>query len=376
LAALGSGGHGGVEGLAAMSERTAIGLLLVLLAAACSASGSSEGDAQPDLPAADADADPPDDASTEEDADAGLDAVDDDQAGDDAGLDLPTDDAPADTPPECPPPDDEARGMWLWGADDVVDPAARAALFAFVAAKDVRVVFAEAESLLEETPDELAGFIAEAHAACVEVELLFGRADWALPANHERPRELVRRSADFAAAHPEARPAAVHFDVEPYTLAEWDADFAATARGWLDLMDGLAVLAHDGGLELVADVPFWWDGSSRAVDWGGRTKLLSEHAADVTDRLVLMDYRDTASGSDGIIALGADELAYAAAHGSRVVLGVETICGLMPELVSFCEEGEAAMDAELAAVREAYAGAPGFAGIAVHHYGSWRVLPR
>ena len=53
---------------------------------------------------------------------------------------------------------------------------------------------------------------------------------------------------------------------------------------------------------------------------------------------------------------------------------VETICGLSPTSITFCEEGNAALDAALTTVQSTYGTSAGFAGVAVHHYGSYTQL--
>lgn len=264
---------------------------------------------------------------------------------------------------DCPPI--APRGMWVW--DDVVgDAAATAALFDFAAARGVTALYLHAEGPVEDAPDALAELVAGARERCLDVELLFGAADWALAGEHARPLELA---AAAAALPPAGKPAALHYDVEPYGLAEWDGDREAIANQYLDLLEELAAATAAGGLPLHVDVPFWFDGV--VVTRGGAARPLSELVLDRVDRAVLMDYSDD---PDAIVERAATEVAYAGAAGREIVLGVETMCGLEPESVSFCEEGGAAMEAALAHTLEAYAGAPGFAGVAVHHYGSWSTL--
>lgn len=90
-----------------------------------------------------------------------------------------------------------------------------------------------------------------------------------------------------------------------------------------------------------------------------------------------MAYRDHAGPPDGIDALWQEELTYASSIGRPLVVGVETQCDLEPEYVTFCEEGDASLEAELGLARGALAGEAGFGGFAIHHYGSYREqLPR
>ncbi|MBI2894164.1 MAG: hypothetical protein HYY06_11485 [Deltaproteobacteria bacterium] len=269
-------------------------------------------------------------------------------------------------------PEDRERDIWVWGSSAATDLDEREDLLAFGRAHELRAYYVEAESLIEEDPDALAALIDAASAECREIELLFGRAGWALDERHEEALDLARRAAGFASALQGERPAGLHFDVEPYTLDEWDADPERTANEYLDLLEGLAEVAGEAGLRLAVDMPFWFDG--REVERDGSTRPLSELVQDRVDRVVLMDYRDSADGDDGIIANAAAEIDYAGDTGHEVVIGVETICGLEPETITFCEEGAAALDDALATTRAAFNGRPAFLGFAVHHWGSYRDL--
>lgn len=142
-----------------------------------------------------------------------------------------------------------------------------------------------------------------------------------------------------------------------------------TANQLLDLLEKLAPIAKGAGLQLTVDIPFWYD--SKLVTRGGVTRPLSELVQDRVDRVVLMDYRDTAAA---IIQGGNTEVAYGSKIGKKVVLGVETMCGLSPTSVTFCEEGRGALNAAMKQTHAAFLGQAGYGGMAVHHFGSYLSL--
>ncbi len=267
------------------------------------------------------------------------------------------------------------RAVWLWGSSVVESPAESASFFTFASTHEITTVYAEAQSLIPEAPSALTAFIAAASARGVEVELLFGYEIWARASEHAKAVALAQSAVAFSAGSAGAKPVGVHFDVEPHQLAEWKAGGASEAQiasEFVDLLVELHQVTAGTGLRLSVDIPFWYDG--RPLTRGGTTKPLSEWVADSVDRVVLMDYRDAADGSDGIIAHAADELAYGAASGKQVVVGVETLCNLDPPKITFCEEGSAALDAALAQTVAAYAGNAAFAGVAVHDYKAYAAL--
>lgn len=260
------------------------------------------------------------------------------------------------------------RALWLWSAVVATDAAEQQKFLAFAQSHGVRTVFITGPGVVA-APGALATFTAAAQQACIQVELLYGASSQALTAGHAKA--IAETQAAIAAIQqlPGPRPVGLHFDIEPYTLPQWSANLNSIANQYLDLLEKLVPLAHQAGLRLSVDVPFWYD--TKQVTRAGVTRPLSQWVADRVDRMVLMDYRDTAQG---MISMGQAEVAYATSIGREVLLGAETMCGLSPTLVTFCEEGGAKLDATLLAVQAAFAGQTGFGGIGVHHYGSWRAL--
>lgn len=263
-------------------------------------------------------------------------------------------------------------GVWVWQPGQVTEPSQAAALLAFAAAQGVTHLYVESELLLAEAPERLAMFVEEADAMCVAVELLFGAAEWALAENHAVPLALVEDGLDFVDGLAGARPVGLHFDVEPHGLADWDTNQAQYAGEYLDLLEQMVTSLQGSELALTVDVAFWYDGV--AIERDGVQRPLSELVQDRVDRIVVMDYRDHAEPPDGILDNAAAEVAYAGTVGGRVRVAVEATCGLVPEKVTFCEEGAIAMSLALELTKLSYAGSPGWDGVAVHDFAAWSVL--
>ncbi len=341
------------------------------LAAGCSAEAPAGDGGAPDAfePVRDApDAEGPRDADL---ADAP--AFDAEPARDAPAIDAPAIDAPArDAGPPCPerPP----LGLWVWN-DDLV--ATRDAILDLAAGAGVTEIYLHANLFYagDVPEDVLAAWIDAASARCIGVELLFGNARWLRPAERAEATARAAWTVAFAAAHPSARPTGVHFDLEPQQLAAWD-DPAMRPALLSELVDTLAAMrpvAEAAGLRLSADVGFFLDGYP--VDRGGTTRPASEWVTDAVSRLVIMDYRDSAEsmGYGGMISLARTEIDYATRVGVPVVLGAETD-PVSPEYVTFAEEGRAAMFAELARVRAAFAGTA-LEGLALHDRDGLAALP-
>lgn len=221
--------------------------------------------------------------------------------------------------------------------------------------------------LLVNVPTDDAGsaaFVRLARAARrrnIELLAVSGHPSWALaPAGMASWVRQTRRADLYAG---------LLLDIEPYTLDEWHTDIGRTRlmRGYLRALKRAARGAGD--LPVWAAVPFWFDHDAYRFD--GRSLL--EHVLERVEGIVVMAYRDSAAGNDGILSHTFGEIVAGAAAGKPAMIGVQTAPDELDKL-TFHEEGAGAMEGELDAVRKALTGAPGFGGIAVHHLDSYRHL--
>lgn len=182
----------------------------------------------------------------------------------------------------------------------------------------------------------------------------------------------------------QARFEGVNVDIEPYLLGEWKEPGSDLPQRWLDLLETLMQRRDASGQPLLVGpaIPRWFDSSDCCAQttWRGVTKPLSDHVQDITDYISIMDYRDTADGSAGIIAQAQHEIDYAEQIGKQqsVVIGVETkdLSGTSdPETVTFWEEGRSHLEAELDKTYAAFSPSPAFAGVALHHFDTLLMLP-
>jgi|GEM_PF-2608002 len=268
-----------------------------------------------------------------------------------------------------------ARGTWQWDSAIITVPAEREAFFDFAAERRIDRVFAHVWAPLGTADEpEIMDFVADAAARGIATELLAGDPLWARADHHADAIAFADAAVAVAQSVGGPDPAALHFDIEPYILSEWSTDREGLANQYLDVLEALASIAHDAGMEIVVDTPFWFDTIDVSRD-GAPVRPLSELVLDRVDRVVVLAFRDTA----GLIEdFGSDEIAYAGAIGKQVILAVETqdIVNLTgePEWVTFFEEGAAALEDALTQVRDDLNGDAGYGGLAVHHYESWAAL--
>lgn len=242
------------------------------------------------------------------------------------------------------------RALWVWDApsQEIID---------FAAAEGITDIYLHAGPGFSTDP-AYAQFVADAHAAGLNVHAMAGDPAWA------------KQSADWTSWVDEVVAHGgfdgVVFDVEPYLHPDWGTKKQnRLIRSFLSGLDSASGAA--GSLPVIAAVPFWFD------EIKVKRNTLVEEVLGSTDGIVVMAYRDQANGSDGIVAHSAFEADLAASMGRTFIIGVETGPASLDK-VTFAEEGRTYMEEQLAIVTAAFSGTSGYGGLAIHHYGSYSQL--
>ncbi len=294
------------------------------------------------------------------------------------------------------------RALWVWDARVVTDQAAREALLAFCRENGIGLIFVDVGSMFVEpdsvtwkppvTADQLAEFASAAHNAGLVLHALDGDATWSRVGEHDIAIGRLERALAFNSSRQEEseRLDGFQFDIEPHTLAGivvGSSEWHGTLGEYLDLVDRLADTVGNGSrrFELGFAVPFWWDEENTeasVVTWNGTAIPIAQHLINRLSSLprsylAIMAYRDEAGGMDGSVAHSEHEVAYADRAGSRVQIyvGQETaeVAG-EPEKITFWQEGQGALDEAVAEIEAAFRAHTSFAGVAIHHYDSYRNL--
>ncbi|MDH5372125.1 MAG: hypothetical protein OEX97_04185 [Acidimicrobiia bacterium] len=200
-------------------------------------------------------------------------------------------------------------------------------------------------------------FIDQAHAAGIQVLATAGHPSWTT--DSRTWTDWVDEVVTFGGFD------AIVFDVEPHTLPQWNSNKRKRLiRSFVDSLTSASLRA--GSLPTYTTVPFWWDDPAFRT----RRQFLVEQVLANSDGIIVMAYRDHASGPDGIIELSQTEVDLAASLNKQIVISVETGETNLDK-VSFFEEGSTAMEAELSIVESHFASVTSYAGISIHHYGSY-----
>lgn len=278
-----------------------------------------------------------------------------------------------------------SRAVWIWEEESfrlLEDPVFRDKAIDFLRDRHVDRVFLYADAykgrnLVRDKPELYRSVVRELRGCGIDVQALLGSyflktETYVLPEKQKEARAMLRRVINYNdTSAREERFSGVHFDIEPHMLDEWKDHRRRLSLLYLERIDEWMTIARGSGLEVSAAIPFWLD--RYELTWRGKRRPMNEHVQSVLDTVVLMDYRDQAEGSDGIIAHAKTELDWAAVNGRRVMIGLET-GDSEPSKVTFLQEGSAALEREMAKTERAFAGTGAFTGFVIHHLDTWMAL--
>lgn len=244
--------------------------------------------------------------------------------------------------------------MWVWA----LTPAEATAVADFVRKRQVHTVFL---SVGRDGPEPHVVTLARTlRARDVAVQCLGGDSSWLdFP---DRARHWLAQAVKAGGFD------AVHLDVEPWTLPEWELPNERVRL--LEQYENVLRAVGGTGLPLeVAVAP------RLASDWAG-TRCAIDAVLGLADRLSVMAYRDHAEGANGILDVSWPARRACSELGIEYRIGVET----QPAEKAggpgntFAEEGRAALEREAAIVADHLGQDPFFLGVAVHDWRHWRGL--
>ena len=283
-----------------------------------------------------------------------------------------------------------SRALWVWDSAPLLQAApARQRFLEFCRARAIDMAWLQVARLPAgnrlQHEDGWRELLHDAHRSGVKIHALDGDPEYVLRERHQVVLTLVDTIIRFnREAPPDRRFDGIHLDNEPYLLAGWQLPVMRERllAEYLELNARIQrVVRAEGGLEYGVDIPFWWQVQDNqtgaaigAVTFEGVRKAASFHILDIVDNVGIMDYRNVAGGTDGIIAHARALLEYGNGTKTKVFVGVDTSPVAHVELpkLTFDGRSNAEMEHELALAHAAFTGHRSYAGFAIHHYVAYR----
>lgn len=266
--------------------------------------------------------------------------------------------------------DKALRATWIWhGAMIESDPSS---LLQFAEEQKLSAIYVRYD-LNAADRDAYRTFIGKASKLGIRVEALAGASDWIYEENHDYVKRFIASVAEYnRSVNDDERFQGYHFDIEPYTLDIWKKKQTWVIERWMDTIRLIEteVRAVDENMTMAFDIPFWLN--KYAVP--GTDYSFSAWLLEKADIVVIMAYRDLASGSNGIITLAKPIILEATTLKKKVIVAVDTLPSKEGMHTTFHAKKPADIEMELQTVMEHLSPYPSYSGVAIHDYVSWRKL--
>lgn len=259
------------------------------------------------------------------------------------------------------------RGTWIWNSTIIKTDQEN--ILKFASDNQLTTIYLQ---INKDIPAAIyQNFVRRAREKQIKVEALEGRPNWAFTYNQNQIKEFISWVKSYnAAAGAEERFAGLHFDIEPYILAEWKTNNQLVVENWMDNMRFIEREAKGSGLTITLDIPFWL----HLVKVPGSSYSFSAWLLEKVDSVVIMDYRNVALGNNGIVANAKTILKEASTLKKNVIVAVETAPSSEGAFTTFYSLSTGAMKTELKKAEEQLSPYPSYAGYAIHNYESWTAL--
>jgi len=258
---------------------------------------------------------------------------------------------------------------------------------------DIAQIQDEAQRAIElkKLEDGITKYIATMNAREIRVLASAGNTDWSMPQNRRIPLAIQQFVHEYNETN-ETKFAGVEFDIESYNQKGFEAasmtEKSLVLMEFLDTVDEVAdrhetyvKQSGDKDFELGFAIPYWLDnqnGNIQSVSWKDKTGPTLFHVMDRLNELprsnvVVMAYRDAASGNDGMIFHSRTEIDYAVSRASNVdvIIGLE-VTDVEPEKITFYDKSHTEMINEVKLVYDEFDKMSVFGGTAINDLEGYR----
>ncbi|MAX27795.1 MAG: hypothetical protein CMJ19_25145 [Phycisphaeraceae bacterium] len=275
------------------------------------------------------------------------------------------------------------QGIWVWRFDSFATPDQRDELIGFCKTYDINLLMVQIHTVKHKAilrdADALAALISQAADHNIKVEALEGGPEMAEKKNLPSTLARLKMILDFNQSLPTGKKlVGIHYDIEPYTSPLWKKDMDSRQSVMTNLLDFAHIArkqldAQTPAMTLAFDIPFWYDNKTKPDDncvltYNGQSKNLYQHLIDVSDYIGIMSYRQTAKGSNGVLAHVQNELDYARTVGKKITPALETIELKSSPTITFFGKTPQQFWTQHNLIRQELKNDPAFGGVLTHCY--------
>ncbi len=284
------------------------------------------------------------------------------------------------------------RGTWLWTPVKFLTPDYRMEIIVSAKERDINVIYLSVDSYLDiftmpngeekekakrEFEENLVSFIAEANVNGIRVDAEAGWQNWAEDGNAYKPEVVLDYVINFNKTHKQ-KFRGFQYDVEVYLLPEYQENKRVTLYSFISLVDQTVVKLNNTDLLLSVVIPEFYDGSTDETpqySYRGEKGYTYSHLLRVLERrkgskLIVMSYRNYATGDDSTVDVSIDEIVMANPYSTKVVVAQET-GNFPPSYITFHNTTKKYYDKQIGLIESTLSEHKSFGGIATHYANSF-----
>lgn len=294
---------------------------------------------------------------------------------------------------------DEPReyGTWVWTptlqmtpqyVNEILDGAQKDGLNAvYVSIDSYLDIFTMAKGPEREKKKDLfenilENFISAASQRGIAVDAEAGWQNWAEPGNEYKAFAIANFVKNFNETH-QHKFRGFQYDVEPYLLTDYPKEKERVLKNFVALIDQTEKFLSDSNLKFSVVLPDFFDGQdglTPAFAYQNKEDYVFGHILKILDRregstVIVMSYRNYASGEDGSIEVTNNEMQTAKTNGhqTKIIVAQET-GDVPPPYITFYKTPKKYFYREINKIDENFKSHPNFGGIAVHYLNAFLAL--
>lgn len=232
--------------------------------------------------------------------------------------------------------------------------------------------------------DSLESFIKEAKEKGIAVDAEAGWRDWAEASQKWKATVIVDYVKEYNSTHT-YKLRGFQYDVEPYLLPSYNktSNRALLLKNFVQLVDETVTKLQGSDLAFTVVIPHFYDDAQKwtpSFTYGGNTTYTFNHLLNILDKrsnsnIILMSYRNFASGEDGTIDISQIEIQEASAMKAKTKIIVAQETGEVdPDYATFYGTSKAEYLKQISLVNSMFNSYSNFGGMAVHHIETIKVL--
>ena len=205
--------------------------------------------------------------------------------------------------------------IWSWNDEEIINPEAFAA---FCNAYKINRVYQHISTSTVNL-EQIRKFVGTMQKNRVSVNWLTGDPSWSLADHHYHIVDQIQKvvSYNMSIQNDYEKIGTIQFDIEPYTLDEWETDQASVIKQYQDAIMLMYNESLAKQLSLNVCVASWFDGVTYDNEYGQGNlfDFVSKHSSST----VIMAYN-----TSSYVSIAEDEIRIGALNGKNVAVGLET----------------------------------------------------